>query len=99
MSHRPVLAFFAVLACAALLGNPASAAAGKAAAGQGKVLFERHCTRCHGTKIFHPGKKVDSLEGLRRQVARCDRAIHTGWSKTQKAAVVEYLNSNFYHFP
>lgn len=90
--------FLSVLAGLILLplGIPSFAQA--ADAGQGKALVEQHCTRCHGSKVFHPDRKIDSLQALQRQVARCNKATHAGLNPAEEKAVVDYLNGAFYHF-
>lgn len=86
------LAVGAALAAAASAGLAADAPAGK-------KLVEASCTGCHRTEPYTAAdRKVNSLEGLKKQVAACAEAAGTGWTDAQKADVVAYLNREFYHF-
>jgi len=74
-------------------------AAGAADAPNGKALFEKHCTACHGTEVFtRPNHKMQSLAMLNTQVQRCERPAGADWSDAQSSAVVNYINDNFYKF-
>ncbi len=73
--------------------------AGAADAPNGKALFEKHCTACHGTEVFtRPNHKMQSLDMLRAQVNRCERPAGANWSEAQTNAVINYINDNFYKF-
>lgn len=95
MPGRPV-AF--ILWAAVLLGT-AAAPAPAAPVEEGKALVEEKCTRCHGEEVYRRAdRRIRSLAQLRRQVESCATAAETGWKASQKAAVVEYLNREFYRF-
>lgn len=66
----------------------------------GKKLLEAKCMGCHGTEAYTAAdRRVKSLEGLKKQVAACSEAAHTGWTEEQRADVVRYLDQEFYKFP
>lgn len=75
---------------------------------RGKELHDENCTRCHasmmvggdGTEIYtRSDRRIDSLEGLNKQVRRCKDSLGMSWPEDQIADVVAYLNRNFYKFP
>jgi len=68
-------------------------------AGEGKALFEKSCTRCHGTEVFtRDDRRVKSLEGLKKQVKQCNLAAESKWVDNDISTVVNYLNKSFYKF-
>lgn len=85
----------AVLAvCLGAAGGPAVAAPIDAAA-----LHQSQCMSCHGTEVYtRADRRVQSMEMLQAQINRCTLATRAGWSEEQKAAVVKYLNDQYYHF-
>lgn len=90
MLGAAALAFFLVV----LSGLSQAADAQK-----GKALVARHCTACHGSEVYtRPGRKIGSLDALRRQVNICSENARTGWNESQKADVVAFLNEAYYHF-
>jgi mono/diheme cytochrome c family protein len=98
MHRHYLVVFLSVLAGFLLLTLGAPRFARAADGGQGKALVQEHCIRCHGTDIFHPDKKIDSLQALQRQVTHCNKATHAGLNQAEEAAIVDYLNGTFYHF-
>jgi cytochrome c553 len=90
------------LALAAVL-----AAAGTAFAAdldQGAKLHEQHCTGCHAsltggkpsTLYTRSDRKVKTLEGLRKQVQRCELSLGLKWFDEDIASVTAYLNQSYY---
>ena len=68
-------------------------------AGEGKALFEKSCTGCHGTEVFtRDNRRVNSLEALEKQVKQCSLAAESKWADDNIGTVVEYLNKSFYKF-
>ena len=66
----------------------------------GRALVAKSCTSCHGDEVYtRPDRKITSLAALQKRVAYCTKAAHVDWSAADKAAVVAYLNTAFYHFP
>jgi len=57
------------------------------------------CLDCHGTGPYHPDqRKIKSLEGLQKEVARWGDYYHPALSEQDVADVVAYLNRDFYKF-
>ncbi len=70
-----------------------------AASTDAKELVQSQCTSCHGTEVYtREDRRVQSLKMLQAQINRCTMATRAGWDDEQKAAVVKYLNDNYYHF-
>ena len=64
-----------------------------------KALHESQCMSCHGTEVYtREDRRVQSMEMLQAQINQCTLATRAGWDEEQKAAVVKYLNDNYYHF-
>lgn len=88
---RPILG----LVC----GLSVMGAAANLQAADAKSLVESQCTSCHGTEVYtREDRRVQSMEMLQAQINRCTLATRAGWDDQQKAAVVKYLNDNYYHF-
>lgn len=86
-----------ILIFAGLCGFAATAQSADLKAGQ--ALYETNCLKCHDSGIFtRPDHKVKSLDGLRKQVQRCELSLGLTWFDDQRENVVQYLNSNFYKF-
>ena len=80
-----------------LLGLSATASAGDAV--HGKKLHEANCMRCHDSGVYtRPDRRVNSLEALQKQVARCELTQNLKWFDSDRDDVVTYLNENFYKF-
>jgi len=68
-------------------------------ADNGKILYEKYCTGCHGTEVFtRPDRSVTNRSILSDRVRRCSYALETKWFDSEINAVSDYLNSNFYKF-
>ncbi len=68
-------------------------------ADEGKALFEKSCTKCHGAEVFTSNdRSITSLEGLKSRVKKCSVAADSQWTEDQFNSVVEYLNRDFYKF-
>ncbi len=81
--------------CALLATLSASAAEGVDAQG----LIENNCSSCHGSEIYtREDRKVNSLSGLKKQVAACKSNLNAGLSDDDMAAVVALLNNEYYKF-
>ncbi len=73
---------------------------------QGRALHDAACLQCHASlaggnphQLYQRSdRKVKSLDGLRKRVENCMLAADVSWNKTQQAAVVQYLQDNFYRF-
>ena len=68
-------------------------------AGLGKALHEKSCTKCHDSSVYtRPNKRVKTLAALQERVSGCTKPAGVKWSKQETMDVVEYLNTEFYHF-
>ena len=78
-----------------------SAAAGVQAADPhaGKALVEQNCVSCHGNEVYtRPDRKVTSLDGLKKQVRRCELMLGLKWFDDQINDATTHLNDSFYKF-
>ena len=75
------------------------AASAAANAENAASLVQRDCMSCHGNEVYTRGDRmVNSLDGLRHQIARCHQVTGKNWSAPEIESVVQYLNKNFYKF-
>jgi hypothetical protein len=82
---------------AGLLAPAPSALA--AAPPDGKQLVMDNCTRCHDDKLYtRENRRVTTMEGLTKQVTRCERSLGLKWFDDEINAVTSYLNQHYYHF-
>lgn len=66
---------------------------------KGKELVDQNCIKCHGSEVYtRSDRKVTSLDGLSRQVSRCETSLGLTWFEEDVSAVADYLNDHFYHF-
>lgn len=62
-------------------------------------IYEDNCLSCHGSEIYtRDGRMVTSLDGLERQVQRCETALGLRWFDEDIKDVASYLNHHFYSF-
>jgi cytochrome c553 len=82
-------------ALALLLGAlPATQAAD---AGRGKQLVEDNCTGCHDDSVYsRKDRRVTTLDGLKKQVKRCELNLGLTWFNEDIQDVVSYLNNTYY---
>ncbi len=65
----------------------------------GQALYDQHCVSCHGPEIYtRDDRKVTSLQGLERQVQRCELALGLKWFDEEISDVTKLLNERFYRF-
>jgi cytochrome c553 len=65
----------------------------------GKTLVESNCTKCHDQQVYtRPDRRVNTLEGLTKQVTRCERSLGLKWFDDDIDDVAAYLNQTYYHF-
>jgi mono/diheme cytochrome c family protein len=69
----------------------------------GKELHDAECLGCHGSEAY--GVKGDNIDvndyfGLKRILSLCIQNTGKGadWFPEDQADVLEYMNSEFYHF-
>lgn len=71
---------------------------------RGRTLHQTHCISCHaaqygsdGTEIYtRANRRVNSLDGLRKQIRRCETNLGLTWFDEQIDDVTEYLNAQYY---
>lgn len=65
----------------------------------GQSLHDANCQKCHDSSVYtSPDRKITSLDGLRKQVKRCELSQDLTWFDDQAEDVVQYLNSSYYKF-
>jgi mono/diheme cytochrome c family protein len=87
-----------------LAGVVVSGPAGAADARQGERLHQQHCVGCHvsltggdpNSLYTRDNRRVTSLNGLRRQVQRCELQLGLRWFDDDIDSVTAYLNETFY---
>ena len=73
---------------------------------RGQELHDENCTSCHrsmqggdGSSIYtRDNSRIDSYEGLVKQVKRCKTSLGVPWPEHQIDDVITYLNDSFYKF-
>lgn len=66
----------------------------------GAALHAEHCMKCHDSGVYtREDRRISSLEGLRKQVKRCELSLNLTWFDEQVEDVVHYLNSTYYKLP
>jgi cytochrome c553 len=66
--------------------------------GNGKALVEANCTKCHNERVYtRPDRRVTTLDGLNKQVRRCELSLGLKWFDEDIDDVAAYLNQNYYH--
>ena len=66
----------------------------------GRKLYIEQCLRCHGSEVYtREDRRVQSLDGLKNQVAMCALQLDAAWFDEDVEDVVLYLNELYYHFP
>lgn len=64
-----------------------------------QALYQTNCLKCHGDEVYtRADRKVASLDGLERQVRRCETALGLRWFDEDISDVTAYLNDHFYKF-
>ena len=65
----------------------------------GKKLHDEHCMRCHTKEIYtREHRIVNSYAELAERVRQCELSNELTWFDEEINAVVDYLNSTYYHF-
>ncbi len=66
----------------------------------GENLHQQQCLSCHDQTVYtRPRHHVTNLNTLTQQVKRCEVPATAKWTNEEVTSVVNYLNSQFYHFP
>lgn len=64
-----------------------------------ETFVNQKCAGCHDSSVYtRTNRRVKSLPGLRNQVKMCDAQLGIKLFDEDLEAVVEHLNSNYYHF-
>lgn len=64
---------------------------------RGKQLVDKHCTSCHDEKVYtRKNRRITTLDGLKKQVKRCELNLGLTWFDKDINDVVSYLNSTYY---
>ena len=70
-----------------------------AAADNGATLHQENCTSCHDDSVYtRKDRRVTSMDGLKKQVQRCELSQGLKWFDEDVDDVVAYLNSTYYKF-
>ncbi len=82
-----------------LAWGTAAAVAADPSLDNAQALVNQNCVQCHGTEVYtRKDRKVLSLDGLGRQVRRCEIALELRWFDEDIQAVTDHLNNQFYRF-
>jgi len=68
--------------------------------GRGELLYSNHCIACHNEQVHWRDKKLArDWNSLHQEVRRWQKTASLGWSDEEIAAVTQYLNTRYYHYP
>lgn len=66
---------------------------------RGRQLHDTHCLQCHDTSVYtRENRRIHDMQGLEKQVRRCELSLGLRWFDEDVDSVVRYLDDNFYHF-
>ena len=66
---------------------------------KGKKLVNGNCVSCHDDSVYtRKDRRVTSMEGLQKQVKRCELNLGLKWFDDDIGDVVTYLNDSYYKF-
>ncbi len=66
---------------------------------RGESLLQQRCYGCHGEDVYVREKRlVKDYAGLQKRVNFCVHQTNTQWFDDEIADVIEFLNSEYYHF-
>lgn len=84
-----VLTLFILLAGATHAGQPFDPA----------TFIAKKCSSCHDERVYtRPDRRIQNRRQLEAQVRRCDANIGTRLFDEDLAALVDYLDQQYYHF-
>lgn len=82
-----------------VLGMVAAPALSQESFSRGQALYEHHCQSCHEDWAHtREGRKVGSMNALRRSVAAWSVHAGLGWNDEDIGDVADYLDRTFYRF-
>ena len=96
MLLRSILVFLFVLFCGLADAN----AQPVRDPGRGELLYSTHCVACHDLQVHWRDKRlVRNWRSLRAEVYRWQKVGGLRWNDADIAAVTQYLNARYYHYP
>lgn len=67
---------------------------------RGELLYTTHCIACHSTRVHWRDKRLaKNWASLRAQVDHWQKFSGLAWGREDVAAVAQYLNALYYHYP
>lgn len=83
-----------------ILLSHAALAADDPVIAEGKKLHDQSCLKCHNTNVYtRKDRNIKTLAALKHQVSNCMKGpANVHWNEQETAAVVKYLNTEFYKF-
>lgn len=67
---------------------------------RGRLLYENHCTQCHGSMAHQrSNRKAHSIKDIRQWVLRWSQHLNLNWGSSDVDIVTQYINRRFYHYP
>jgi cytochrome c553 len=77
----------------------AAASAHAADVAHGKQLQTGNCMSCHDDSVYtRADHKITTLDGLQKQVRRCELTLELQWFDDDIDDVAAYLNQTYYKF-
>jgi len=68
--------------------------------GHGRQLQQKNCMGCHDDSVYtRQDRKISTLDGLQKQVQRCELTLGLKWFDEDVDDVAAYLNDSYYRFP
>ena len=65
----------------------------------GKSLQQENCMSCHDDGVYtRNDRRITTLDGLSKQVKRCELTLGLQWFDDDINDVTAYLNESFYKF-
>lgn len=62
-------------------------------------FLQKNCSSCHGTEVYtRDQRRVQSMDQLKKQLARCEHATGATLSDADSAKLLDYMNSHYYKF-
>lgn len=78
----------------------AAPAASEREMSRGELLYSTHCIACHTVQVhWRQQRLAQDWPSLEHQVRRWQDNARLQWDEEDVAAVTQYLNSLYYHFP
>ena len=66
---------------------------------RGELLYETHCTGCHGSVVHLRERHARTFDEIAAQVARWQASLGLNWSAPDIADVARHLDRRFYKLP